>query len=181
MKISYYNILRSLINNYEQFRIIASNLNWVHIDTEFIDGSQHQNEVFWGIHKIHFPKGYVAEYTKEAIVQSLLKVIADYEEWEDDFWEKISREERLYCLDNGKQLYSGYICYEKLKLNKLSFKNFLDDIHSWGLCDERAEQSICQFPDAEVIALGSNGYGPDENWIAIQDDTIVFVEFYCSS
>jgi len=181
VKISYYNILRSLINNYEQFQIIASNLNWVHTDTEFIDASQRQNEVFWGIHKIHFPKGYVAEYTKEAIVQSLLKVMADDEEWNDDFWEKISYEERLYCLNNAKQLYSEYIRYEKLKLNELCFQDFLDDIHSWGLHDERADQLIAQFYDAEVIVLGGNGYyGPDENWIAIQNDTIVFIEFYCS-
>ncbi len=180
MKILYYNVLRSLINNYEQFRNIASNLNWVHTDTEFIDVSQRQNEVFWGIHEICFSKGYVAEYTKEAVVQSLLKAMADNEEWEDNFWEKLSLEERLYCLDNGKQLYSEYVCYKKLKLNLLSFQDFLDDIHSWGLHDDRAEQFICQFSDADIIALGGNGYGPDENWIAIQDDTIVFVEFYCS-
>lgn len=180
MKISYYDTVRSLINNYEQFRIIALNLNRVPIDTEYIHES-YEPEKVWSIHKIHFPNGYVAEHTGEAIVQSLFKVMADNEEWEEDFWEKTPYDERLSLLDNSKQLFCEYICYETLRFSKLSFQDFLDEIHSWGLCDERAEQLICQFSEAEIIALGGNDYyAPDENWIVIQDNAIMFLEFFCA-
>ena len=115
------------------------------------------------------------------------------EEWEPDRWAHFAPEERLDSLLKGEEFYREYLCFEKLRLeliktplgdlikNELPY-NTLEEAENPNAFLE-AHRIASEFSNSDVIWIGGyigDGCTPDENWLAIQDDTFIFVAWHCS-
>lgn len=80
----YTDILKKIVNNYDYYRDIAVNLEWIESDSKYYDWfKKYPVEIF--ITVCYFPEGYVKNNFEQAYVQSVLTYIAYAEEFEEDF------------------------------------------------------------------------------------------------
>ena len=118
------------------------------------------------------------------------------EEWDNDFRESMSFQERSNALTAG-ELYKEYICYERVCLQKMTAAEFQKDVWSWFpwartkeeksgkyafILPDAAKKMFAEYSQAEAIWLGGvvNQCVPDENWIAVQGDSMLHVSLHCS-
>ena len=175
----YMDTLRGLVNNYERFKLVAANIEWVDAKSEHYDFSP-QYPIGLNAHLTHFPAGYISERFEDALVQAMLMEEAWFEGWDSDFW-NISREERLYCLDNGEEMYSGNITFMKTRLTIEEPGFIFNVIKSYESEDcifsDEAIQFIERFSNTPMVDLGSNCITPDYSWLCVQGDDLLMLSF----
>ncbi|WP_303837882.1 hypothetical protein [Ruminococcus flavefaciens] len=186
--------LQNIINHYDKYKEIAVPLKWVETQTDYCDASCYRREQYFRLFSVRFREGYLQTHFPEAFVQTMLTMMSYSEEWEPDCWAHISPEERLKFFVKGEEFYRGYLCFEKLRLQPIAADKFGDTVCSWLPCKtpEEAEdpnafikaiKMISDFSKSEAIWIGGyvgDGCTPDENWLAIQDDSFLFIAFHCS-
>ena len=197
MRKEYFDTIKNIVSNYEEFKRIAVPLKWAETETAYCDASQYFREVYLYFYSVKFPKGYVQNNFPAAFVQTMLTAMGISEEWENDFWGSMSVQERSYVLTKAEQFYKEYICYERVCLQEMTAAEFQKDVRSWFpwartkeemsekfayILPEAAKNMFAEFSQAEAIWLGgvANQCVPDENWLAVQDDAMLHVSFHCS-
>lgn len=196
MRTEYMHILRSIVNNYQAYVEIAVSLQWQKAKTTYYDASQYGSEVHLAFCTVAFPKGYLQTHFAEAFVQTMFTMMAYSEEWEPDNWAHIPLAERRKHLTQGEALYRTYLCFERLTMQEMDAAEMQSNVHSWFpwaktekdsqspyalLLPDKAKELFSRFSQAEAVLLGGmGGCTPDENWLAIQEDSFLFVSFHCS-
>ena len=193
MRKEYITQLQSIINNYEKYKEIAVPLKWAETQTSYCDASRYGHEIYLGLYTVRFEEGYLQSHFSEAFVQMMLTMLSYSEEWEPDRWAHFTPEERLNSLVKGEEFYREYLCFEKLRLELIT--THLGDLIKTELPYNTVEEAedpdafleahriATEYSDSEVIWIGGyigDGCTPDENWLAIQDDTFMFVAWHCS-
>ena len=121
MRKDYFDTIKSIVTNYEEFKRIAVPLKWAETETAYCDASQYFREVYLHFYSVKFPKGYVQNNFPAAFVQTMLTAMGISEEWENDFWGSMSVQERSYVLTKAEQFYKEYICYERVCLQDILY------------------------------------------------------------
>ena len=189
--------LKNIINNYEEFKKIAASLTWV--DSEFVccDASQPFREIALYFFSVKFPNNYLQTNFFFFFFQTMLSVMVEQEEWGYDCWKNMTSDERIESLTRSESFLSDYVCYKRCPMREMTSVEFMTDLRSWipwamtkeeeslpfiTIIPERARAIIYDFSHAEVVALGGTDYPftPDETWIAVQEDAVLFVSFGCS-
>ena len=193
MRKEYITHLQSIINNYEKYKEIAVPLKWAETQASYYDASCYREEMYLRLYVVRFCEGYLNSHFPEAFVQMMLTVISCSEEWEPERWAHLTPEERLGSLVTGEKFYREYLCFEKLRLEPVTTP--LGDLIRTELPCKTLEEAedpdaylealriASEFSQSEVIWVGGyigDGCTPDENWLAIQDDTFIFVAWHCS-
>ena len=197
MKKEHLSSLKNIINNYEEFKKIAASLTWV--DSEFVccDASQRFREIALYFFSVKFPNNYLQTNFSNAVVQTMLSVMGEQEEWGYDCWKNMTSDERIESLTRYESFLSDYVCYKRCPMREMTSVEFMTDLRSWipwamtkeeeclpykKLLPESVRAILSEFSQAEVVALGGTDYPftPDETWIAVQEDAVLFVSFGCS-
>ena len=183
MRKEYMAHLQSIINHYDMYKKIAVPLKWEETKTAYCNASRYEESL--QLYTVQFRQGYLQTNFAEAFVQTMLTVAAYSEEWETDFWAHIDPKERLDSLEKGQPFYSEYFCFERLCMQPMTAKELKDDVRSWFPWAETSEEMkkpFSFFSQAEAVWLGglSDRCTPDENWLAVQDDSFLFIAFHCS-
>lgn len=187
-------ILKGIVNRFEEYKKIIVNHKWVPAETAYTFSSKHESGLT--LCTVRFPEGYLQTNFADAFVRTMLTYMSYSEEWNPDGWASFPPEERLCCLTEGEELYKEYLCFEKLRMQEMTPEEFLKDVRGWfpwarteeelqnpcvvTLPDE-AKKIFLRFSKAEALRIGGDdGCAPDENWLAVQDDELLFVSFHCS-
>lgn len=193
MKEAYLTHLRSIINHYEKYKEIAVPLQWAEAQASYCDASCYREEWYLRLYVMRFSEGWLQAHFPEAFVQMMLTMITCSEEWEPDHWANLTPEERLQYMVKSEAFFREYLCFEKLRLDPIPIpcgeviRSMLpcktpEQAEDPGAFSE-AQRIASEFADSDVIWLGGyigDGCTPDENWLAIQDDTFIFVAYHCS-
>lgn len=173
--------LSEMVNNFESFKEIAENIEWIDIKEYHDDWSKVYP--FGAIVDVCcFPKGYVTNSFKEAYVRCVLSTMAYFEKWDKNFWD-ISKEERAYCLadkaENNINLYKTYTTYHELRLKPISKDTFIKEVRYFadknGIDYEKQMEFLKYAENAAIIEIGGS-YAGDFAYIAVQGDNILMVD-----
>lgn len=193
MRKEYLTQLHNIINHYDRYKEIAVPLKWAETQSSSCDASHYGYELYFRLYTVRFKEGYLQAHFSEAFVQMMLTMLSYSEEWEPDRWAHLTPEERLASLVKGEEFYREYLCFEKLRLEPITTP--LGDLIRSELPDKTLEEAedpdafleaqriATEYSQSEVIWLGGyigDGCTPDENWLAIQDDTFIFVAWHRS-
>lgn len=187
MKAKYLKVFEKIINNYDEYMRTATYLEWVDNVIHNIVISKYESSIHFCM--IEFPVGYLENHFQEAFVQLMLSVMAYNEEFDLNFWKDFSYKQRNDILNTASTFYREYISIHQCEIKEMTYHEFEDDIYSWfpkqlmeTVPDKvrEAKEILELFLDAEAVWLGGNGC-VDENWIAVCEDRILYVNFGCSA
>lgn len=166
--------LSEIVNHNDIFNTIAINMNWIGID-EIHEDWYRNYPIGITIDLYHFPIGYVEKYFKECYVQCRLVETAYYEEWGRDYFNvpKEEREEQIkYILKNVNT-------YKDLRLEPISCEKLKNEIEFYATMNEVTEEEQRRFypyiEGAGIVDIGGC-YGGEHFYIAVQQETILFVD-----
>lgn len=195
MKESYYENIKSIVNNYDKYSEIAANLDWQKAMTAWHSVSHSECSVSIYINK--YSAGYIQNNFERAFVQMILTIMGINEEWDEDYWELMPVEERRECLDIAVDFYKPYVCFDRICMQVMSSEEVKKDILSWfpfwndsktrvtgkynHLSREEIEKLFFESVSENAMLLGGtvNAF-EEENWLIIDGDMIMFVTFGCS-
>lgn len=178
----------------DEYNRIAASLKWQQCVSECYDSSQYWREIYLRFYCVSFPEGYVKDCAEEAFVQTLLTVMAYSEGFELNFWAETSAKERAELLDKAEAFYSEYCRFNRIYMEEMSYDELISDIRSWfpwaqndderqepraHILNDKAEELLNRFSESDAVWIGGSG-NVDENWIAVQGDSVLFVNFRCS-
>lgn len=108
--------------------------------------------------------------------------MAYWEEWKADFW-NISEEKRCeifsVCEQREQDVYRTYFEKRDLRLKAITSDSLIKEIRYFakanGIEENEMEQYTEMVRDAVCIELGGN-YAGDFSYLAIQGDTLIFID-----
>ena len=172
----YIDILKQIVNNYERYKKIAVNLEWVEFNSKFYNWYEYPHGMIVTV--CDFPKNYVKENSEQAYVQAVLCNMAYQEEWEQDFW-KITSSERLEYMTQANSLYSDYMTYKEYRMKPVTEDYLINEIKlhadKYSIPENEVNSVIPYLTGTENIEIGGF-YGCDSTFISIKDNSIMLLE-----
>lgn len=173
----YIDILKNIVNNYDCYKDIAVNLEWIETDSEYYDWFK-KYPLGMIVSIYDFPKNYVRDNFEKAYTQVVLLQMAYYEEWEHDFW-KIPFSERLEYMTQAKDFYADYMTYKEYRMKPVTKDYLIKEIkcHSrmYNIPESEVNSVIPYVMGAENIEIGGIYYG-DHTFISVKDNSIMLTE-----
>ncbi|MDE6425312.1 MAG: hypothetical protein K2K89_04130 [Ruminococcus sp.] len=173
----YIDILKKIVNNYEYYKNIAVNLEWVEFSSKFYDWYEYPIGAYVII--CDFPENYIKNNFEQAYVQTVLKYM-DYmgRRWNKDS-QDIKPAELPEDMTKNKDLYEEYITYNELRMKYVT-ENYLIQQIKWHTEDNDIPESeinsvIPYLTGAENIEIGG-GYSEDHTFISIKDNSIMLID-----
>ncbi|MDE6834341.1 MAG: hypothetical protein K2J39_08895, partial [Ruminococcus sp.] len=175
-----------IVNNYEYYKNIAVNLEWVETASKFYDWV---NEYYIiGIYVIvcNFPTNYIKNNFERAYVQTVLTYMNFLKSGQN--FCKIPPSERLKYMTRDKELYEEYITYDELRMKFVKEDYLIQKIKSYTEYDDIPESNIPEseinsvipyLTGAENIEIGGGDfieYEIDHTFISIKDNSIMLIE-----
>lgn len=188
--------LRGIVSHYDRCTDIAVPLEWADAQLSCCDLTPLlAGEEYLRLFSVRFETGYLHEHFAEAFVQMMLMTMAYYEEWEMDFWARISPEERARILAEAENFYREYLCFERVRLQPIAPGSLEDVVRGWvryrspeqtvySEVYREAQRLLSKFSHAEAVWLGESYVGsgvPSESWLALHGDAFLLVEYDCSA
>jgi len=174
--------LEKIIQDYDAFSLSAERLKWLDIK------EQHENwfrsyplgillDVF------EFPQDYnILHHITDVYTRTVLSNMAYYEEWEGNFWDTTSWEERRNCLTKGEKLYKNYATFRELRLIERDWPYLVKEITYFAnenkIPPRDQKKYLDQFENAKVIELGGAYIGDADYW-AIKRNSLMIVSCGC--
>lgn len=173
----YADTLKKIVNNYEYYKNIAVNLEWIEFNSRYYDWYK-KYPVGISVSIYEFPEGYIKDNFEKAYTQTVLLQMAYCEEWEQDFW-KIPPSERLQYMTQAENFYSDYITYKELRMKPVTEDYLIQQI-KWHAGENDIPESevnlvIPYLTGAENIEIGG-GYSEDHTFISIKDNSIMIID-----
>lgn len=172
--------IRSSIENYEEFKKIALDINFRKAEMQLY--SWVKNVLGIQVYLFRFADGINEDNLAETVVQCRLMKMAEDEEWKNDFWD-ISRDDRLITL-NAPSFRDFDLIIKEVRLIPLDTEEYLDTVENKLSEYEPSEGTLPDITDticgiirkSENIELGGF-YGMDHMCLSVCDDTILIVEY----
>ncbi|MCM1315022.1 MAG: hypothetical protein NC244_06605 [Alistipes senegalensis] len=173
----YIDILKQIVNNYERYKNIAVNLEWVENYSKYYDWFK-KYPLGMIVSIYDFPENYVRDNFEQAYVQTVLTYMAYMEEFKEDFW-KIPSSERLQYLTQAENFYSDYITYKEYRMKPVTEDYLIKEIkcHAkmFNIPESEVNSVIPYLTGAENIEIGGS-YCGDHTFISIKDNSIMLLE-----
>lgn len=182
-KFPYMKYLTQIINNYESFKYIASELPYAPINSTFRSYYPDTSPLLLQTLKVSFPSEYVYSTFDQALVRTFLSEMAYDNKLNPDFW-NMSNTERLNELTRYSDLYSEYIIFDRLSLKQTTMEKVINTIDTTAKDNHQpfpaadAEKILMQFLNFDTIEIGGYDFSPDYTWLAVKEDTILLI--HCS-
>ena len=174
----YTDILKKIINNYEYYKNIAVNLEWVETESKFYDWVNSINGIYFIV--CNFPENHVKNNFEQAYVQTILK----YMDYMGRRWDKDSKDitpaELPEDMTKNKYRYEQYIIYHELRLKSVTEDYLIKEIKWYAgendIPENEVNSVIPYLIGAENIEIGGD-YSEDYSFISIKDNSIMLI--YC--
>lgn len=186
-------IIRSILEDYKKLANIASDMCWAKTETKWVETDRMDLNAIASFISLRFEKGYVPEHFPEAVTQAMIASVtlsnecdAD-KEWQDD-------EQRRDKLNNywGVPVWD-FLEYKKVELIEVTFdymKNYICEnaaydyeLHKSGDYElpPEALSMLSDFDDVKLYEIGESLFSgccvSGKSWIALKDDTFLWVEY----
>lgn len=186
-------IIRRILEDYEKLAKIASDMRWAKTETKCMDTDRMSLNAIASFISLRFEKGYVQEHFPEAVTQAMMAAVTLYneldadEEWQDD----ALRHDKLTTFW-GMPVWE-YLEYRKVELAENSFDDMIKYICENAVYDYKTQKyrdyelspdilaMLAYFDDVTLYEIGeSRDSGccvSGKSWIALKDDTFLWVEY----
>ena len=183
----YVDILKKIVNNYEYYKNIAVNLEWVESSSKYYDWVNEYSIIGIYVTVCNFPENYIKNNFEQAYVQTVLTFMASCGKREQDFW-KVPYSKRLEYMTRDKELYEEYITYDELRMKFVKEDYLIQKIKSYTEDNDIPESNIPEseinsvipyLTGAENIEIGGCDfieYEIDHTFISIKDNSIMLIE-----
>lgn len=174
----YINTLKKIVNHYEYYKMIVKYLTWTQFDMKFYDWFK-KYPVGLQITTFDFQKNYVRKNFEQAYAQMVLAIMAEQEEFEEDFRTTPSSELVEYMTQNVS-FYASYMTYPELRMISVPEKDLIEIIKKhveyYNIPESELNSVLPYIMGAENIDLGGS-YSLDHAVISIKDQSIAFIEY----
>ena len=177
----YIDILKQIVNNYERYKNIAVNLEWLESSSKYYDWVNEYTIIGIYVTVCDFPENYIKNNFEQAYVQTVLTYMACGKR-KQDFW-KVPYSKRLEYMTRDKELYEGYITYNKLRMKFVTEDYLIQKIKLYTEDNDISESEINSIipylTEAENIEIGGCDfidYFIDHTFVSIKDNSIMLID-----